>query len=133
MGNIAQSIRRALTIVDDVTTAGGITVDVVHRAYVAQDALGDGEPYAAPVTRQAVFKDIKHQFHGVGGYEVQSQGHLLFARPVTITTSDQLTMPDGTTPPILEVNGVWDSEAGRRYYTVVTLGQESLPRQQFGN
>lgn len=131
MGSLAGVIRLGIGILNDITVAGGIQVTVIHRAYVAQDALGDGEPYAAPVSRTAVLKQLKHMLHGINGSETQDQSQLLFVGPVAITTNDHLTLPDGTTPPILEVNGVWDQGGAGRYYTVVKLGQDVLPRQNF--
>lgn len=132
MGSLASVIRTGIGILDDVTVSGGLQVTVSHRAYVTQDALGDGEPYAAAVERTAVFVQVKHMFHGSEGYEVQSQGRLLFPRAVVVTAHDLITLPDGTTPPILDVKGVWDQGAGGRFYTSVELGQAALPRQQFG-
>lgn len=132
MGSLASVIRTGLGVVDDITVSGGLQVTISHRAYVTQDALGDGEPYAAAVSRTAVYVETKHMFHGAEGSEIQSIGKLLFPRAVVITAHDQITMPDGTIPPILEVKGMWDQGAAGRFYTSVELGQAALPRQQFG-
>lgn len=132
MASLASVVRKGIGIIDDVTVSGGLQVTVSHRAYVTQDALGDGEPYAAAVSRTAVYVQTTHMFHGAEGSETQSIGKLLFPRAVVISTHDQITLPDGTTPPILEVKGVWDQGAGGRFYTSVELGQAALPRQQFG-
>lgn len=110
---------------------GGLEVSIGHRAYVAQDALGDGEPFAASVARTAVMKEIKQAQYSVDGMEIQNQSRLVFLGNVTVGSHDEITLPDGTTPPILEIGGVRDPTGGR-FYTVVTLGQHVRPRQSGG-
>jgi hypothetical protein len=126
MGVFDVAIRAAIADIDTLTYTGGLQVAVSHRAYVTQDAFGDGDPYAAAVTRYGIVKEIKQRMNSVDGVEVQNQTKLILIGNVAVTAHDQFTLPDGTTPPILEFNGVRDS-AGGRYYTIVLFGQSPSP------
>jgi hypothetical protein len=122
VGFLDDAVRSALATIDEVTLDGGIQVTITHRAFVQQDEFGDAEPYAAPVSRACLLKQIKQAHHSAEGREIQNQSRLFFPRNIPFSTYDEITMPDGSMPPILEIGGLED-RLGGRFYTVVTLGQ----------
>lgn len=122
MGFFDDAIRAGVATLDAETSTGGVQVTVSHRAYVTQDALGDGEPYAAAVPRSGILIDRKQQYHSADGLEIQTQSRITFLGNIAVSPYDQITLPDGTTPPILEVKGPHDRTGGR-YITTVVFGQ----------
>lgn len=124
MGFFDDAVRDALATVDSITSTGGIQVTVTHRPFVQQDAFGDADPYGTPAAVECILKEIKQAYHSSDGRDVQNQSRLFVPRNLTISTSDEITLPDGTKPPILEIGGLRDATGGR-FYTVVTLGQSA--------
>lgn len=121
MGALDDAVRAAVAEIEDVTSTGGLQVTVSHRAYVTQDAFGDGEPYATAVSRSGIFVEQRRQFRSFDGTEIQTQSRITFLGNITVTANDKITLPDGTAPPILEVKGPLDRTGGR-YLTTVVFG-----------
>jgi hypothetical protein len=122
VGSLDDLVRGAVATLESVTSTGGLQVTVSHRAYVAQDALGDGEPYATAVPRTGIYSDRKQQYHSADGTEIQTQSRIVFLGNIPMSANDLITLPDGTSPPILEVKGPLNRTGGR-YLTIVVFGQ----------
>lgn len=125
MAWFADIVRSAVGIANDLTIDGGMQVSVSHRAFVSQDLLGE-VTYAAPVTRTCLMTEIKHQFYTEDDRDVQGQHALFFPANVPIDHRDEITLPDGTVWPSLDISGFADAELGGRYFTKVKLGQDYI-------
>lgn len=121
MGEIDDEVRSAVATLNTATSVGGIQVTVSHRTFTGQDAFGD-PTYAAAVSRSGIYADKHQQYHSVDGLEIQTQSRLTFLGNIACTVSDEITLPDGSKPPILEVKGPLDRTGGR-YLTTVVFGQ----------
>lgn len=119
------AIRGAIATLHQRTSDGGLQVSVTHRPYLQQDTFGDAEPYGTPVTRTGIYVDKKMNFHAANGEEIQTQSRITFLGNIAMTANDQITLPDGTSPPILEVKGFRDP-AGGRFLTTVVFGQSII-------
>lgn len=121
MSWLADLVRDAVQTANDVVDDGGALVDVTHRAYLGQDEFGAPQ-YAAAVVRPALVEDYERVYRVADGKESMSQHKVTFLANVPVTTQDSLTLPDGTTAPILDINGLQDGTHGGRYLTIVVLG-----------
>lgn len=98
-----------------------LLVDVVHEPYASTNADGL-KSYGTAVTRRAfVTGGAKALFRQTGTESVLGPT-ALFLGNVDIDVKDRITFPDGTMPPIIEIEGVTDP-AGGRYYTQVKCGR----------
>jgi hypothetical protein len=78
--------------------------------------------YSSAVTYSCVLEQKTRLVRTPGGQEVMSKHLLTFVQPVEVGPKDRITLPDGSTGPILDVNGVMDSETERPFCTEVLLG-----------
>lgn len=111
-------------------------LDVTFKAWIGQS--GAGVPaYAAPRTLRALV-----DFTGSGTQKYTSAGNIIILtatltfldiigdttpnageeRDQPIDTRDVLTLPDGTTAPVVDVGGFADSATGQPFVPTVTLG-----------
>ena len=121
MGTLDDLVRSAVATLEDVTSDGGLQVTVSHRPYVQQDAYGEAEPWGAAVSRSGIYVERRQLLHSRDGSEIQTLSRITFLGNITISPNDQITLPDGTAPPILEVKGPLDRTGGR-YLTTVVFG-----------
>ena len=108
-----------------IATAKTITVDlqdtVTHAAYSSQD--GYGKPtYASGVSRPAIVEKKARLFRTDGGQEIVSRHKVTFLQQVAISTKDRITLSDGSTGPILDVQGLMDPSTSAPYMVEVWLG-----------
>jgi hypothetical protein len=115
-------VRSAVAIAHNLTKGvDGLQVDVTVEAYSGID--GFAKPtYESAQTISAVMEKQSRLVRTAGGQEVMSKHRLTFVRPVEIGPKDRITLPDGSTGPILDVDGVVDSDTDFPYATGVLLG-----------
>lgn len=115
----------------------GVEMDVIHKAITGQD--GRGKPtYATPVTRRALVIQQRKQVYAGEGKSVWTRAYVgfLFTVPDTaavapfvrnnpIDPNDIITLPDGTTGPIVLSGGLLDGETQKTLYNEVYLGEAS--------
>ncbi|MGE3276727.1 MAG: hypothetical protein AB7O67_16570 [Vicinamibacterales bacterium] len=101
----------------------GVMSTVSHAAHSGEDAYRK-PTYAAAVSRQAIVEDDVRLVTTDDGREVLTQTRITFLDNVTVTTKDAITLPDGSTGPIVKVAGMHDP-AGGRFLVRVWLGAEA--------
>jgi hypothetical protein len=92
-----------------VTTRSG------HSAYGTATYAASGSTYRARVVAKPSF------IRGLQGENVAVKSVVWIASTGTIDPSDRITLPDGTTPPVLGVESYPD-EDGASYFSKVMLG-----------
>jgi hypothetical protein len=106
-----------------VATAAGLTLDfqptVRHAAATGTRDSKGNMGHGTPVARRAVVVDANETVTTPGGEVVVCRTKVVFLGAVAVAQEDELTLPDGRTPPIRRVNaGALDS-AGGKFVTVV--------------
>lgn len=122
MAGFADIVRNGVRIANRLT--GTLQVDIRHQR---RTTLSDGTPVAAGsvVTRSGLVEYKTRRFQGRDGIERTSRAKLTFLSDVTIDEPDLVTLPDGTTGPILSVEKPPLDPAGGGYLTIVWLGASS--------
>lgn len=110
---------------------GTLQVEVSHEAWIGQD-VNVKPSYDTARLQLAIVEDEQRQFRSASGDVIYSQCRIDFLRPLAangadgrkepIDPRDRLTLPDGTTGPILGISGLVDVGTGRRFYSQVWLG-----------
>ncbi len=129
LGSIVRSAYRTAHQVTGGTD--GLQVDVAHYAWTSQD--GYGKPtYASAKTYPAIVTRTQRLIRTQTGHEVMSRASLEFLqlpkangasnRTEPIDTRDKLVLPDGTTGPILDVNGLLDPTTEHPFGVTVWIG-----------
>jgi len=114
-------VRRNVAVADRLTTT--LQSTVTHYAFSSE--TDEGVRAYDPTTgtkRLAVVRFQQRKFRTVAGEEVVSRAKVLFVRPLTIDARDKIVLPDGTTGPILDMQGTVDPETGEPYATTIWLG-----------
>jgi hypothetical protein len=99
---------------------GDLLVDVSHTAWAGQDGFGRVIP-GATVVRQALVEEYVRTYHYADGTAKDSRHLITFLEPVDLTLQDILTLADGTTGPILSIEGLFNPQV-QRYVTSVAMG-----------
>lgn len=145
-------IRNAVKVADNITK--DLQGEVLHSAWIGQNGFGkatygrresgldiSGEQFDSPgiaVPRLAVI-ELKERVRDVQGRNVMTFVHLTFVGPIPIngmTTArkeavdprDVFVLPDGSTGPVVDVQGVLDSETNLMYAVEVWLGDTTSTR-----
>lgn len=130
---LANIVRNAVKIADNVTK--DLQVDVTHEAWTGRDAY-DVPEFDDAVTLKALVEPMHRQVRLSNGQDVIQRAKVTIIGPVEdngggtatdprhepIDPRDRITLPDGTTGPILSVNGLTDPSTNRPYLYEVALG-----------
>ena len=129
--SLADILRSGIATINTITADGELQVDVTLEAWTGSDSHG-APTYAAGVTIPAIVEMKNRLINIANGEQVQSRATVTFVRPVTangatgrrepIDPRDKITLPDGETGPILDVQGVFDSSTDAPYMLEVFLG-----------
>lgn len=122
-------IRSGVATIDAVTAS--LQVSVTHAAWTGHGNYAE-PTYATGVARKAIVV-FKQRMRKLGnGQEVLQQASVVFPRPIAangtadrrepIDPRDKLTLPNGYTGPILDVQGVVDPLTNAPYSLEVILG-----------
>ncbi len=95
--------------------------DVVHEAYEGPNDQG-APTYGSAVQRPALVEHRQRQVRGDEGNVVMARAKVSFLHPVRIGPLDRITLPDGTTGPILDIEGMVNGSTGAPYMLEVWLG-----------
>ena len=108
-----------------------LLVDVQHQAWIGLTSFG-APNYAAAVTRRALVEMKQRQVKMPNGEVAVSRAQVTFIEPLPangaanrrepIDLRDNITLPDGTSGPILDVSGLFDPETNAPYMLQVFLG-----------
>ncbi len=93
---------------------------VVITAPSATDAYGKRTWSASSTTVKCRIQRSRRLIVSQDGKEVPEEGRVYCYGTATVTVNDRLTLPDGTTPPILSVE-TRNDETGA-YVTVISFG-----------
>jgi hypothetical protein len=119
MAGFADVIRAGVGIADSLTSTLQVTVG--HEKWL--DQTTDGDPtYARKVFRKAVLDLRLSRVRTPQGQEVVSRASLTFVRPTVVAYKDRITLPDGSTGPILSINGFVDADTKKPFLAEVWLG-----------
>jgi len=125
-------VRSGLQIADQVTQ--DLQPEVLHEAWIGQDGYGNAA-YAAAVARPAIVEQRLHQRVTSSGRLVLVQAYVAFIRPIPpngaagrkepVDPRDRLTLPDGSTGPIVDQSGLVDASTTRPFYAEVWIGRDA--------
>lgn len=81
---------------------------VTHEEFASRDEYGL-PAYGSPASLKARVSYRPHKVRTPAGDEVVARGEVwLNTAGTTVDTEDRITLPDGSTPPILSVDGLSD-------------------------
>jgi hypothetical protein len=86
-----------------------LQVEVVHEAWLGQNALGAPSGYDAPVSRLALVQEGRQQHQALDGRVLTVRAIVTFfpesegLAPPALKAQDRLTLPSGLTGPIAEI------------------------------
>lgn len=89
---------------------------VTVQTFVGRDSYGTAS-YGSPITFSARVTYKNDYIRVATGEQVVSRGHIWIATVEDVTVQDLITLPDGTTPPLLAVEQIAD-ESGPLYTKV---------------
>lgn len=127
------------TLRSGVATARAITlsfhVNVTIQQWIGQNSFGKAE-YADTLTLKALVEQKSKSFKTRDGQEAVSKSYIAILEPITPATPtgdntrenpiderDVITLPDGTTGPILDVTGFLDGGTGVPFFSEIYLGR----------
>jgi len=120
-------VRSAVKIADKVTKP--LQGLVSFERYLSQDGFGT-KTYATPATLRAIVELKQQQVRSTSGELSVSRASVLFldvaglkaVAPSGVSVNDRVTLPDGTTGPILNLSGFVDAGTTHAVATQVFLG-----------
>jgi hypothetical protein len=104
------------------TLAGPMAITVQHAPAGKPNGFGSITPGTA-VPRECLINEHRRLYRQPDGTQVMSSHRLAFLENVVVGDEDVITFDDGSTGPILDVQGLRDPNGGR-YTTVVVMGVE---------
>ncbi len=108
---------------------GDLPSTITHEPWASQDEYGK-PTYGTAVSRDAVVEIRTKAIRNTGGELVMARASVQFLEDVAIDMRDRLTLPDGTTSPIVAITGVIDPSTTSPYSQVVWIGQDAPVAQQ---
>jgi hypothetical protein len=109
--------------------------DVSHYPWIAQNAFGSVSqqtPFGQPIARKAVIEQQSRWRQLPNGNTVSTYAHIIFLTPFEhidvpnrknpIDPRDRLILPDGSTGPIVDVDGLHNPGTKSLYFCEVWLG-----------
>lgn len=92
-----------------------LTTPVTQRFYTGQDAYGT-PTYAAPLLVMARLEASVRRFVDATGTERVSRSRLFLDELQAVSIRDQFVLPDGTSPPLLQVDPVLSPAGNLDHY-----------------
>lgn len=128
---IAGLITKGVAIANRLTEPD-LQVPVEHHAWTGMDTTYGGPTYATAVSRLAIVESRIKMLKMPDGRDVLQKAVITFLEPITangatdrrepIDPRDKIVLQDGTTGPILKVEGLENNLANSPYLLEVTLG-----------
>lgn len=123
-------VRDAVALADSITKS--LQPTVAHSAWTGQDVFGTAT-YATAVNRDAIVEyKIRDKLQSSTGKVIQSQALITIIGPITangasgrvepIDSRDKIVLPDGTTGPIIDVEGIVDPITNKPYMYQIWIG-----------
>lgn len=111
-------VRSTVALASSITR--DLQVDVTYEAFDSANATNQ-PTYDSAVTKRAVVEKKARMVRTTTGEEKLSQASVTFLVPFALDLRDRITLPDGTTAPILNVKGVYDPVTDEPYALEVFL------------
>lgn len=111
-------IRSGVAIADSLTISLQSTVQ--HESFLGQTIYGATWSSAIPRTAIVELRSRLHQTRD--GRLVDTRAMVLFPRDIAVDHRDKITLPDGSSGPIVDVVGVVNPDTSRPYATEVWIG-----------
>jgi len=122
------TVRSGVKIIDTVTKS--LQCKVQHKAWKGADTYGTPQ-YASAVLRDAIVEQQQQQRKLPDGQYVMTKAQVMFIFPVPpngaagrvepVDPRDIITLPDGTTGPILNISGFMDKGTGRPFFSEIWI------------
>lgn len=132
--SLADLVRSGVALAHTITRDGELQETVTLKRWTADDDAGK-PTYAATLSLTAVVERKARRIRSASGGETVSTAAVTFLNPITalspvvtgrrepVDPRDQITLQDGATGPILQVDGgVRDVDTGRPFLLQVFLG-----------
>jgi hypothetical protein len=116
---LADTVRDAVATINVAVDA--LQAQVTLAPWLEDDLRGKPE-YGSPVSYKALVDKRSQMIRNDQGEQVESNAYIVFLQPITISKRDLLTLPDGTTGPILKIGGLIDPDTSAPYMAEVWLG-----------
>ena len=123
-------LRKGVALANTLTAALQDTVK--HEAWIGHDGFAKPTYDPSSINRQAIVEMDQRLIRLADGQEVQQRARVTVIGPITgngangrkepVDPRDRITLPDGTTGPILDVKGVSDPSTGAPYAYTIILG-----------
>ena len=117
--SLSGQIRAAVAMAKSATS--DLLIDIEHEPYATVNADGL-KSYGTSTTRRAFVTAGTHALFRQTGTENVPGPTLLFLDNITFDIRDRITLPDGSQPAIIEIEGITDPLGGT-YYTQVKCGR----------
>lgn len=115
-------IEIAVGIANNVTKNLGLQASVLHQFCPTESGAGSRN-LGAPVARDAIVVLKQQMVKNPDGQMVMAQARITLLDPtVQVTLLDKFTLPDGTSGPVLAIEGFVSQGADRPALTQVWLG-----------
>ena len=122
-------LRNGISIANTLTA--DLQDEVIHEAWIGTNFDGSSR-YADPVPRPSIVEKKTRMVRGIDGKEISSSHYVGFLYPITpngaedrqepVDPRDRITLSNGSTAPIVSLDGFMDRENDRPLYTQVFLG-----------
>jgi hypothetical protein len=128
--SLINALRTGIKVADKVLKSGGMEAEVQFSHYVSSNGYGD-KTFLSAVPLRAVVDWKQRQLRTTGGVLSVSRASVMFLDVAALLTAtngegvndeDIITLPDGTTGPILDMGGYIDGGTGHPVATEVFLG-----------
>jgi hypothetical protein len=131
MAGFADIVRAGVAVADSVNAT--LQAPVEHHAWISENRKGEPE-FAALIVRQAIVERKQRLIRAADGRVISVNTKLTFPRLIEangaadrrepIDPRDKFVLPDGTTGPVLNVEGIVDPDTltGAPYLFEVWLG-----------
>lgn len=111
-------VRSGVALANSFTSSLQPTVQ--HHSWLGFD--GENDVYNPPETIPALVTIKTVLTTTSAGQVVESRASVLFLKPRLIKTQDKIILPDGSTGPILDIQGIIDPNTNMPYAPKVYLG-----------
>lgn len=93
----------------NVTDSLGLQAVITYEKYLSTDGAGK-KAYVAPTSIKALVENKQRQIRGADGQLGMSRAKVTILDPsIVVSVFDRITLPDGTTGPILDISGFINS------------------------
>lgn len=115
-------IRSGVALANTLTTS--LQANVQHSSWLGNDMDGD-DVYSDPISRPALIEQRQRLHQTKSNELVLTRAKISFLVPTSINSNDRIILPDGTTGPIVDIEGLLDPTTNLPYLPEVWIGANS--------